>query len=157
MPKPIHTSKLQSFERPKKIIPFSPVSDKCLIPVKCIDVYDGDTVKLAFHLFNNPDMDIVIYSCRLDGIDAPEVKSSNEKEKQCAKKSRDYLRELCLDKCIWAEFFTERCEKYGRLLVDLYVLLDGDSELTRVNDLLIQKGYACSYDGGTKTKMSYSD
>ena len=146
-----HTSTLQKFQCPKKITPFSPVDcDYNLVPVKCVNVYDGDTVKLAFHLFNDPSQQIFIFPCRLMGIDTPEMKSSNPKEKEMATNARDYLRSKVSDKCIWAKFYSDEHEKYGRLLVELYETPDAYKS---INTLLIENGYAYAYDGGTKNKI----
>jgi len=137
-----HTETLKNYHAPKKIENFSPVSTTERIPVKCVDVYDGDTVKLAFHLFNNPSFDIVIFSCRLVGINACEMKSSIPEEKKKAVECRDFLRELCLNKCIFAKFRCDIKEKFGRQLVELYIDKD---DISSVNDLLVEKDYAVKF------------
>jgi len=137
-----HSSDLKNFVAPKKIPNFCPVDTTEKVPVKCVDVYDGDTVKLAFHLFNNPEMNIVIYSCRLLGINACEIKSKNTEEKEKAIKCRDYLRELCLNKCLYAKFHPELKEKFGRQLVELYIDKD---DIESVNHYLVSNDYAVKF------------
>jgi len=136
-----HTELLKTFTVPKKIETFKPVESGILVPVKCVNVYDGDTVKLAFHLFNDPANKIVVFPCRLIGIDTPEMKGPSKAE---AIKARDFLSNLCLNKCLMAKFHTDVNEKYGRMLVELFVE-DGS-----VNEKLIVGGYAKKYDGGKK-------
>lgn len=116
-----------------------------LIPVKCVDVYDGDTMKLAFHILNNPNYPIGVFNCRLIGIDTPEIKTKNVLEKEAGKKARDYVRSECLNKCIWAKI--QNGDKYGRLLVEIFTELDLTESL---NQKIIKLGYAKNYDGGTK-------
>ena len=137
-----HSSTLTNYTAPKKIPPFNPVNTSEKVPVKCVDVYDGDTVKLAFHLFNNPELNIVVFSCRLIGINACEIKSSNSEEKAKAVKCRDHLRELCLNKCVYAKFRADVKEKYGRQLVELY--LDKD-DIESVNHHLVSNDYAVKF------------
>jgi micrococcal nuclease len=135
------SEKLRAFVAPKKIKTFSPIECGIKVPVKCISVYDGDTVKLAFHLFNNENNDIIIYSCRLIGIDTPEMKGPT---KDLATKAKLFLSDLVLDKVIEAVFHTDVNEKYGRLLVELFI---NDEN---INNKMVVGGYAKPYDGGKK-------
>lgn len=82
------------------------------------------------------------------GIDTPELRTRNEKEKQMGYQAKEYLATL-IDKKI----ITVQCnglDKYGRLLVVPYV--QGDN----VCELMIQKGWAKRYDGGTKTPWIFN-
>ena len=47
---------------------------------KVVDVYDADTVSIIIDFNCRP----ARFSCRLVGIDTPEMKTDNEKEKQLA-------------------------------------------------------------------------
>ena len=139
-----HTQILAGFENSKKIKKIYPINCDEIVPVKCIDAYDGDTVKLAFHLYNDPKNDIVVFPCRLMGIDTPEMKGP---EKDKAIIARDFLRNLILGKCIWAKFHTNESEKYGRLLTDIFL----DEECSHnVNKMMIDNDFAKPYFGGTK-------
>ena len=105
---------------------------------KVLSVYDGDTVTLAFPLGD------VMYkwSCRLSGVDTPELRTSNKKEKEFGYQVRDLLREKVLGKVLKVK--CGEFDKYGRLLGELFI--DDES----VNQWLISNGYAFAYDGGTK-------
>jgi endonuclease YncB( thermonuclease family) len=133
-----HSESLQTYTLPKKAPVFCPAPCDQKIPVKCVDVYDGDTVKLAFHLFNDPTMQVVVFSCRLIGINACEMKSSISHEKAKAVACRDYLRSLCLGQCIYAKFHNDVKEKFGRQLVELFIDKD---DIQSVNKLLVEKDY----------------
>lgn len=107
---------------------------------KIIKVYDGDTVTAIFYLNN----ELYKWSCRLTGIDTPELKTKDESEKILGLKARDALKEKILDKIVKLHCY--EFDKYGRLLVDIYL------EDLHINKWLIDENYANSYDGGTKTK-----
>lgn len=131
-----------------KIECFYPISNSNeFVPIKCLSVYDGDTIKTAFHLYNIENNAIVIFPCRLFGIDTPEIKSKSSVEKIKAIKARDFLRELLLNKCVWAKFHTDEKEKYGRLMVDIYLNLQ---DTVSVNQMMINEGLAYAYFGGKK-------
>lgn len=110
------------------------------IPVKVVSVYDGDTVTLATFALSPGGSPPFALKCRLMGIDTPELRSKNEKEKVMARAARDALRGLVLN-----EVVTAHCgpfDKYGRLLAWLET-----GEGIVVNDWLIEQGFARSYDG----------
>lgn len=105
---------------------------------KVMSVYDGDTVKVAFPFGGK----MFKWNCRLSGVDTPELRTKNKKEKEFGYKVRDHLREKILGKII-----TLKCgefDKYGRLLGEIFI--DDES----VNKWLIKNEYAFEYDGGTK-------
>lgn len=68
------------------------------------------------------------FTVRLKDIDAP------EREQPFASDSRDYLKQLVMDKPI--RLIGDKRDKYGRLLVDLVV--DGQS----INEVMIGEGMA---------------
>lgn len=112
---------------------------------RVIKVYDADTITIASKL---PYDESPLYrlSVRLNGIDTPEIKGkdiSNE-EKESAKKARDFVSNLVLNKFVRLENI--ETEKYGRILADVYI---GD---LHINEVLINERYAVKYDGGTKRK-----
>lgn len=146
-----HSIQLQSYDQSHKKDVFHPCPNLKLVPVKCLDVYDGDTCKLAFHLFNDPNQPIIVYSCRLDGIDTPEMKSKVTTEKEMAIKARDFIRERCLNKCVYAHFLSDIHEKYGRLMILLFDKCEENPTFENsLNNQLIELKYANKYDGGTK-------
>lgn len=106
---------------------------------KVIDVYDGDTVTCAIDIGGQ----IWAVKVRLNGVDAPEMKSRDGKERLAAVLSRQAIvNALPADKLV-----TLTChgfEKYGRLLASINA---GGADLST---LLIRNGHAVPYDGGHK-------
>ena len=107
---------------------------------KVLEVYDGDTITVAFPFGGK----MFRWKCRLNGVDTPELRTRNLKEKEFGYKVRDYLREKILGKVV--KISCKDFDKYGRLLVEVY----DDTE--SVNNWLIENEYAFAYDGGTKKK-----
>jgi endonuclease YncB( thermonuclease family) len=129
-------------------------------------VYDGDTitilVPIKLHIYNMISSDqIDFYSdsnnsniinfnkikLRLHGIDTPEIKPlknilNREEHIIKAKEARDFLSNIILNKIIKVEFLSN--DKYGRPLAKIY------KDDIYLNNLMIEKGYAKQYDGGTK-------
>ena len=113
-----------------------------VIETKVSSVYDGDTVTLIVpfeHKFFKT-------KCRLMGIDTPELRTRDPKEKAAGMAARDYLRSLIAEKHVWVE--CGGYDKYGRLLGTLY--LNASLEKPSVNERMLQEGHAKSYFGGTK-------
>ena len=108
---------------------------------KVVQVYDGDTCKIIIPFKH----ELFKWNCRLTGLDTPELRTKNFKEKECGYYVRDKLRDKILNKVI-----TVHChefDKYGRLLVTLY---ENPTDSKSINDWLIENHYAYKYDGGTK-------
>jgi endonuclease YncB( thermonuclease family) len=114
---------------------------------KVIKVYDGDTITIASKL---PYEKSPLYRLhvRLNGIDTPEMKGKNIslEEKESAKKARDFVSNLTLNK--YVELKNIKSEKYGRILADVYI------DNVNLNQLLVEKLYAVVYDGKKKQKPS---
>ena len=106
-----------------------------------IKVYDGDTITNASKM-PYPESPMYRFSVRLNGIDTPEIKGKNADEKEIAKKARDELSALILNKSVTLK--NVQSEKYGRILADVYL------EDVFLNDWMIEKKFAVKYDGGTK-------
>ncbi len=113
--------------------------DLYIYDAKIIDVYDCDTVtakiSLGFDIYKTAKI-------RLYGINCPEIRTKNKIEKEVGYESRDFLRDLILEKDV--ELHTYKDGKYGRILADIY--LDG----ILINDKLIECGYAHPYFGGKR-------
>lgn len=108
-------------------------------PGKVVDVYDGDTCKICF-----PWHDIMYkWNCRIQGIDTPELRTRNVMEKSWGYMVRDKVREVLLDEVV--KVYCGEFDKYGRLLVDIET-----TQGLNISHWLIEKGYAFSYNGGTK-------
>ncbi len=123
---------------------------------KVVDIYDGDTCKIVLDL----DGKLTKFSCRLLGINAPEIKplkskENREQEKSDAKKSRNRLFELCTNcllddknikdvidinrKLVIVECFD--WDKYGRLLVRIYNINSDKS----FNSILLEENLVKPY------------
>ena len=111
------------------------------------NVVDGDTIDVIIDL----GFDILFSSrVRMAGIDSPESRTRDLKEKALGLESKEYLKKTLKDaKSIIIK--TEKMnssEKYGRILGWLYI--NGDT--VSVNDMMINHGYAWVYLGDTKVK-----
>ena len=104
-------------------------------------VYDGDTLTATLDLGMNITRKC---SCRLSGVDTPEIRTKVAGEKEAAYKARDRVRELVLDKWVTVHSI-QKPDKYGRLLVRVWT----ESGVC-LNDLLLEEKLAVEYDGGTK-------
>lgn len=114
-----------------------------------VKVYDGDTITIASKLpYDSSPM--YRFSVRLNGIDTPEIKGKNEEGKTLAKKARDELSKLIMNKEVTLE--NVQTEKYGRILADVHC------EGIHLNNWLVEQRYAVKYDGGTKViPLSWMD
>ena len=115
---------------------------------KVISVYDGDTFRADLasgHPLISKNIRI-----RLSGIDTPEIKGKCWKEKELAKRARDYLsyRLEMSDKVVLRNV---KRGKYFRLVADVY--LDGKS----INEELLDKGLAHYYKEGRGRKLDWCD
>jgi micrococcal nuclease len=110
-------------------------------------VVDGDTIDVLIDL----GFDILFASrVRLAGIDTPESRTKDLKEKALGLESKEYLKKFLKDakSVVIKTEKMDSSEKYGRILGWLYV--DGDT--VSVNDHMINDGYAWGYLGDTKVK-----
>lgn len=113
-----------------------------LFEAKVLNVVDGDTIDVSV------DLGFSVYShqrLRLYGIDTEELTSTVAEERELAKKAKQRLIYLVLDKKIYIQTF--KTDKYGRYLAKLYLNLD---ESVSVNDLLITENLAKPYFGGQR-------
>lgn len=105
--------------------------------------YDGDTCMVSLpgvHVFFGDHILV-----RLAGIDTPEIKGKCEREKRLAKEARDVVRGI-LSGATRVELKRAERDKYFR--INARVIADGED----VSAVLLIKGLAIAYDGGTKTK-----
>ena len=112
-----------------------------------LKVVDGDTIDVVIDL----GFDISYTSrVRLAGIDTPESRTTDAREKILGLEVKEYLKKA-LDGATDIVIRTEKVdssEKYGRILGWLFINRQTDS----LNMELVNKGYAWAYDGGTKKK-----
>ncbi len=114
---------------------------------KVLKVVDGDTIDVDIDLGFN----ISYYQrVRLAGIDTPESRTTDKKEKELGLEVKDRLKKA-IDAATSVVIKTEKpdsSEKYGRILG--WVFLD-DNKVS-INQTLIDDGFAWGYMGETKVK-----
>ena len=98
-------------------------------------VVDGDTVDVWV------DLGFKLKSCqriRLEGIDTPELRSSDPDERVRAKAAKVRVEELCpVGSTVWV--YTEKTGKYGRYIGRVY--LEATDTLS-LNERLVDEGHA---------------
>jgi micrococcal nuclease len=108
-------------------------------------VVDGDTIDANIDL----GFDISFTKrIRLAGIDSPESRTTNLKEKALGLETKEWLKktlEGAKDILIKTEK-PDSTEKYGRIIGHLFI---NDQE-TSLNNQMIDEGYALAYEGGKK-------
>ena len=114
---------------------------------KVLKVVDGDTIDVDIDLGFS-----ISYTqrVRLAGIDTPESRTRDKKEKALGLEAKDKLKKA-IDAATKIVIKTEKpdsSEKYGRILG--WVFLD-DNKVS-INQTLIDEGYAWGYMGKTKVK-----
>lgn len=107
---------------------------------KVVSVYDGDTMRVVFPLNGK----MYKWNCRLLGIDTPELRTRNKREKELAIMAKENLIKLVFNKII--HIHCGGWDKYGRLLVTPITKEEGN-----ICGWLVKHKYAKSYDGGKKS------
>jgi len=114
---------------------------------KVLKVVDGDTIDADVDL----GFDISLTKrVRLAGIDTPESRTTDLKEKALGLEVKEWLKkrlEGAKDILIKTQL-PDSTEKYGRILGKLYI----NNEETSLNEQMIDEGYAWSYMGDAKVK-----
>jgi micrococcal nuclease len=108
-------------------------------------VVDGDTIDADIDL----GFDISLTKrVRLSGVDTPESRTTDLKEKALGLEVKEWLKKNLDGKknVLIKTELPDSTEKYGRILGRLYV------DDVCLNDRMISEGYAWEYDGGTKKK-----
>jgi micrococcal nuclease len=110
-------------------------------------VVDGDTIDADIDLGFSISLEKRI---RLAGVDTPESRTTDLKEKAMGLESKEWLKkklEGAKDIIIKTEL-PDSTEKYGRIIGHLFI----NGQETSLNNQMIDEGYALAYDGGTKVK-----
>ncbi len=112
-----------------------------------IKVVDGDTIDALIVLGFDISLEKRI---RLAGIDTPESRTTNAKEKIMGLESKDWLKHRVenAQRILIKTELPDSTEKYGRIIGHLFI----NGEETSLNNQMIIDGYALAYDGGTKDK-----
>ena len=113
------------------------------VQAQIVKVYDGDTITAVFPLPMHENSKSYKWSCRVVGIDTPEMRSKTPELKELAVKARDLVRSLILDKTVRLEL--GGFDKYGRVLCTAF-----DKNGKSIAKTLIEEGLAKAYDGGKK-------
>jgi len=112
-----------------------------------LKIVDGDTIDANIDL----GFDISLTKrVRLSGVDTPESRTIDLKEKKLGLESKEWLKhklEFAKDVLIKTEL-PDSTEKYGRILGNLYI----NNESLSLNEQMINAGYAWSYKGDAKIK-----
>ena len=112
-----------------------------------LKVVDGDTIDASIDLGFDISLEKRI---RLAGVDTPESRTTDLKEKVMGLESKEWLKkklEGAKDIIIKTEL-PDSTEKYGRIIGHLFI----NGQETSLNNQMITEGYALAYDGGTKDK-----
>jgi micrococcal nuclease len=110
-----------------------------------LKVVDGDTIDADIDL----GFDISLTKrVRLSGVDTPESRTTDLKEKALGLEVKEWLKKNLDGKknILIKTELPDSTEKYGRILGRLYV------DDVCLNDRMIDEGYAWEYSGGTKKK-----
>ena len=112
-----------------------------------LKVVDGDTIDADIDLGFSISLEKRI---RLAGVDTPESRTTDLKEKAMGLESKEWLKkklEGAKDIIIKTEI-PDSTEKYGRIIGHLFI----NGQEISLNNQMINDGYALAYDGGTKDK-----
>jgi endonuclease YncB( thermonuclease family) len=113
---------------------------------KVVKVYDGDTMTVALPV--TPRGPLFAFSCRMRGLNAAELHTTDAEEKVAGQRARDALAGLALGQRV-----AVTCgpfDKYGRLLADVTLVAGG----LNLNAWLLREGYAVPYDGGARARWA---
>lgn len=113
---------------------------------KIIRVIDGDTLKALIDVGFNMHHEAVI---RLNGIDCPETRTKDIKEKSKGLEAKERMIEL-LDQCNYeVNIKSHGLDKYGRCLAEV-ISITPHGEFKNLNRILLDEGLAKDYFGGRK-------
>ena len=110
-----------------------------------LKVVDGDTIDASIDLGFDISLEKRI---RFAGIDTPESRTTNLKEKALGLESKEWIKKA-LEGAKYIIIKTEKpdsTEKYGRIIGHLFI----NGQETSLNNQMIDEGYALEYSGGTK-------
>lgn len=139
-----------------KSVEFDVKTVKAFVPEisygKVVKVHDGDTITIVTVLFNgdvSPKSNLYKFNVRVLGIDTPELKTKNVKEKELGIVARDALRALLMNKVV--KMKNVSYDKYGRILCNVFL------DDVNVSEWLVSNNHAVLYNGGKKTKKWSED
>ena len=113
--------------------------------------YDGDSIDLIFPFPNYETK--YKWKCRLQGLDTPEIRTKNSKEKEMALLVKQIVKQKLENKTLLIK--CNGFDKYGRVLTYIYTPYCLDLDGKSLNEWLIENKYAKEYDGSTKEKWIF--
>lgn len=122
------------------------MSDRFFYKAKVLNVIDGDTLDLMVDLGFNVHHSIRV---RLHGINTPESKTSDIKEKEIGLKAKDYTKDWTIRHPeVFVTTVKDKKEKFGRILAQIF---SDETKTLCLNDSLVDAGYARLYNGEKRT------
>jgi len=117
-----------------------------IFQAKVVDVYDGDTIRIAFHFRGK----LTQWKGRMLGYDSPEMKPKmtvpdREQVKIAAVAARDALKSRIDGKIV--RVGCGKFDKFGRIIISVIAIGLGEPQGT-VNDWMIENNYGTPYSGG---------
>ena len=112
---------------------------------KVVRVYDGDTITIAAKIVidGKEIAKLHRFNVRLRGIDSPELRTTNSRERALAVQSRDKLASFIMSEMVTLE--NVAYDKYGRILA-VVKTKDGID----ISEWMLENNLAVKYNGGTK-------
>lgn len=114
-----------------------------------IDVYDGDTFTIIVQTWGQDGHQTFVKKViRLYGVDTPEIKTKDPKEKELGIIARDFVRERIMHKIVRIEVVAK--EKFGRCMAHTFYI-DANGNEVNLGDELVATGHARPYFGGKRS------
>lgn len=111
---------------------------------KVLKIIDGDTLDLLIDI----GFDIHIKErVRLYGVDCPETRTRDLKEKARGLAAKAYVKDMVKGKEVRIQTHKDGKGKFGRYLVEVWA---GDNPANSINEMLISEGHAKAYFGKSK-------
>jgi len=144
--------------------------------VKCVNVYDGDTITLevdfrellkkyydkgVLDIINSLPVKHIYLHCRMAGYNSAEISRCSAEEKVVGLDAKKYMTDLILGKELWCHFLAKQegeliklktADPYGRPIIDLYNLTDTGEKNNYINKIMVDTGHAAPYDGHGEKK-----
>ena len=116
---------------------------------RIVNVYDGDTVTVDI------DLGFGVWlrnrGVRVGGIDTPELRTRNKREKAFGYRARDRMRELLpKDSRQVLRTYSPKPDKYGRVLGNFVLDFDDGGPSETASEVLIAERLAVRYEGQSK-------
>lgn len=131
------------------LVPRKGMLTKCQV----CGVYDGDTITVLYLVQNAP----FKINLRMEGIDAPEIRSKCDLERQAAVAVKKWLQNRISEQKTWY-FIPKKWDKYGgRVVGTLHSKKTKLSIRLSINQEMIDMGVVKPYKGVKKTEWKDSE